>query len=169
MIPRETYLHMFSLSSSCSGTCYRRSTCHPTSKTNTYDLHLQAHTRLNLHILVSAWEPPSRQFARIWKNWAPLWCNFFLWLAAQDKCWTTYRLARHGLEHPKQCLLCDQDGKLSQHILVSCVFAREVWYKVLVMVGLKQYTPSASEANFQKWWRAMEPLVQKEKKKASIY
>jgi hypothetical protein len=33
------------------------------------------------------------------------------------------------------------------------------------MVGLKQYTPSASEANFQEWWRAMEPLVQKERKK----
>jgi hypothetical protein len=38
-------------------------------------------------------------------------------------------------------------------------------YKLLVMVGLKQYTPSASEANFQEWWRAMEPLVQKERKK----
>jgi hypothetical protein len=26
---------------------------------------------------------------RIWKNWAPPRCNFFIWLATHNRCWTT--------------------------------------------------------------------------------
>jgi hypothetical protein len=40
-------------------------------------------------------------YQRIWKSWAPPKCRFYLWLAALKKCWTTYRLARHGIVTPR--------------------------------------------------------------------
>jgi hypothetical protein len=33
-------------------------------------------------------------YKRVWKSWAPPKCRFFLWLAAQKRCWTADRLAR---------------------------------------------------------------------------
>lgn len=37
------------------------------------------------------------------------------------RCWTEDWLAKQGLAHPEQCVLCDQEETL-QHILTSCVF-----------------------------------------------
>jgi len=31
------------------------------------------------------------------------------------------------------CLLCDQEEESIQHILVSCVFSREIWTKILLL------------------------------------
>jgi hypothetical protein len=44
---------------------------------------------------------------RIWKSWMPPKCHFFLWLVAHNKCWTTDRLAKRGMNHPVRCPLCD--------------------------------------------------------------
>jgi hypothetical protein len=45
---------------------------------------------------------------RLWKYWAPPKCKYFLWLAIRNKCWTSDRLERRGLDHPVSCLFCDQ-------------------------------------------------------------
>jgi hypothetical protein len=34
---------------------------------------------------------------RIWKNWAPSKCKFFMWTVAHKKCWTADHLAKKGL------------------------------------------------------------------------
>jgi hypothetical protein len=68
---------------------------------------------------------------RIWKTWAPANCKFFIWLAINNRCWTSDQLAKRGLPHQAACPLCDQDVETINHILVSCVFAREVWSLVL--------------------------------------
>ena len=52
-------------------------------------------------------------------------CMVFLCLAIQNKCWTVDWLAKWGLAHPEQCVLCDQE-EMVQHILTSCVFARQL-------------------------------------------
>jgi hypothetical protein len=44
----------------------------------------------------------------IWKTWVPPRVKFFHGLANLDMCWTTERLARHGLQHRTRCPLCDQ-------------------------------------------------------------
>ena len=84
---------------------------------------------------------------------APPRCKFFIWLASLNQCWTTDRLARRGLDHPDHCPLCDQEDETIQHILTSCVFAREIWFRVLSLVGLQQLTPSQDDLVFQEWWR----------------
>jgi hypothetical protein len=96
---------------------------------------------------------------RIWNTWALPKCKFFLWLAAINRCWTADRLARHCLDHPDKCPLCDQEDETVRHILVSCVFAREVWVQILSLVGLQHLSPSLGEGIFQEWWRLAERRV----------
>jgi hypothetical protein len=45
---------------------------------------------------------------------------FFIWLVAQNRCWTADRLAKRGLNHPNKCPLCDQNAESINHLLVSC-------------------------------------------------
>ncbi|WVZ64360.1 LOW QUALITY PROTEIN: hypothetical protein U9M48_013890 [Paspalum notatum var. saurae] len=59
---------------------------------------------------------------RIWKGWAPLKCKVFLWLAKNNRCWTSDRLAKRGLPHPSACPFCDQSDETIQHILLGCPF-----------------------------------------------
>jgi hypothetical protein len=86
--------------------------------------------------------------SRIWKSWSPPKRRFFLWLAALNRYWTAGHLARQGLEHPEHCLFCDQEEETIEHILLSCVFSREVWYMLLSMLGLQQVAPGLQDKVF---------------------
>jgi hypothetical protein len=102
---------------------------------------------------------------RIWRTWAPQKCKFFIWLASLNKCWTADRLARRGLDHPDKCLLCDQQEETAQHILVACVFARDIWAQILNKVGLLPLAPEITDVVFQDWWRKAEQKVPNSKRK----
>ncbi|KAJ1280495.1 hypothetical protein BS78_04G236900 [Paspalum vaginatum] len=102
---------------------------------------------------------------RTWKTWAPLQCKFFIWLAIKNRVWTADRSLKHGLPHPSVCLLCDQEDESIQHILVSCVFSRETWTKILSSAGLQAVTPQADERSFATWWGCAVSRVPKEKRK----
>lgn len=67
---------------------------------------------------------------RIWKSWAPNKCKMFMWLAVRNRCWTSDRLARRGLPHPDKYPLCDQENETIQHLLISYVVARQVWFSL---------------------------------------
>jgi len=62
---------------------------------------------------------------KLWKSWAPGKCKTFVWLAIRNPCWTADHLQKRDLPHPKWCPLCDQEDENIQHILISCVFARQ--------------------------------------------
>jgi len=70
-----------------------------------------------------------------------------------------------GLPHPPRCPLCDQDDETIQHLLASCVFARQVWVAVLGAIGLLSLTPLHSDEVFQDWWSRVTRQVAKEKRK----
>ena len=62
-----------------------------------------------------------------WQTKAPRRCRFFSWLAIRIRCWTSDRLARRGLPHQDTCPLCNQHDETMQHLLMECVFARQIW------------------------------------------
>jgi hypothetical protein len=63
--------------------------------------------------------------------------------------------------------LCEQQQQqeTSQHLLVGCVFAKEVWFRVLSKVGMQFHAPGIDDEVFQEWWNSAERLTPKCKKK----
>jgi hypothetical protein len=92
---------------------------------------------------------------RILKFWAPSKYKMFMWLVAHKRCWTADRLAQRGLDHPKKCLLCDQEDETIDHLLVACAFARQFWYLVLRQVGLHSLAPEPIDLIFYEWWEKL--------------
>ena len=88
---------------------------------------------------------------RIWKSWAPLRCKFFVWLAIKQRLWTADRLARRGLQHPPACLFCDQAQETAPHLLLSCVFTRQIWTLVFSHLNLVVDVP-VNSSTFSAWW-----------------
>uniref|UniRef100_K3Y117 Reverse transcriptase zinc-binding domain-containing protein n=1 Tax=Setaria italica TaxID=4555 RepID=K3Y117_SETIT len=66
--------------------------------------------------------------------------------------WTADRLTRRGLPHPERCPLCDQVDETIDHLLVSCVFTQQVWFRLLQSVGLHILAPQPDETSFDDWW-----------------
>jgi hypothetical protein len=80
-------------------------------------------------------------YERIWGTWAPSKFRFFLWLTALNRCWTADMLAKRGLDHPERYPLCDQASETLDHILVSCVLAKEFWFLLLQQFRLHCLCP----------------------------
>ena len=78
--------------------------------------------------------------------------KFFLWTAAHKIYWTTDRLERKGLQHRAAYPLCDQAQETIDHLLVSCVFARQLWFSILLKFGLQVLAPNLENENFDEWW-----------------
>ena len=101
----------------------------------------------------------------IWKTWAPLKCKLFIWLAVKNRCWTADKLAKRGLPHPSACPLCDQAAETIQHILIRCVFSREVWTLIFQKLGLLALAPQPGSSSFIRWWCRFRKAVPKELRK----
>jgi hypothetical protein len=86
-----------------------------------------------------------------WKVRAPREHKFFIWLVLQDRCWTNERRHRRGISDDDKCTFCDQASETIDHLLVACVFSREIWFKALRRFGWQTLAP-AQEASFVPWW-----------------
>lgn len=104
---------------------------------------------------------------RLWKSWSPRKCKPFLWLAIKNKCWTVECHAMRGRPHPVQCPLCDHEESI-QHLLTSCVFAREFWCRVLAPLGMSLAAPSRDDLSFADWWRRVSHQTSKDHRKGII-
>jgi hypothetical protein len=58
-------------------------------------------------------------------------CKFFLRLALMGRCWALERLHRHQLQNNGSCALHSQSEESIHHLLLTCVFSPEVWFRVL--------------------------------------
>jgi len=74
------------------------------------------------------------------------------------------RLQKRGLPHPDHCPLCDQEDETVQHILTTCVFARQFWFAVLQPLNLVALVPSRITVSLADWWlrawRKVPPCLQ---------
>jgi hypothetical protein len=55
--------------------------------------------------------------------------------------------------HPETCPLCDQEEENIDHILVSCVFARQFWFSFHQRVHHQELAPQMNTTSFSEWWR----------------
>lgn len=106
--------------------------------------------------------PGARQ---LWKTKAPNKCRFFIWLALHGRVWTAERRHRHGLQPADTCVLCSQQPETLDHLLLQCVFSREVWFKALRELGWQNLTPS-HDAAFVDWWLLSRRQIPKPRRKA---
>jgi hypothetical protein len=51
-------------------------------------------------------------------------------------------------------ICCGQEETLN-HLLVSCVFSREVWFQIMKSVGLQHLAPSHENSSFEDWWEGV--------------
>jgi hypothetical protein len=88
----------------------------------------------------------------LWHADAPPKVRFFFWVALHGRLWTAERRRHHGLQQSASCVLYVQEDKTTDHLLCSCVFAREVWYRHLLAAGWQALTLSQSET-LANWWQ----------------
>ena len=87
----------------------------------------------------------------IWKTAAPPRVRFFFWLTMHGRCWTGDRRFRHGLQDSNACVSCDQAPETMDHILLGCVFSRQVWVICLARVHLQDFV-TVVEDQAMLWW-----------------
>jgi hypothetical protein len=76
--------------------------------------------------------------------------QIFMWLVEHNRCWTANKLARHGMEHPDHCPLCDQQPKNINHLLILHVFTRHIWFER--EVGLQFVLLPGQDSFEDDWW-----------------
>jgi hypothetical protein len=98
---------------------------------------------LGMSSLLGAWE--------VWRASAPPKVKFFFWLALHRRLWTADCKRRHGLQDSAECALYGQEDETVDHLFASCVFAREVWFRVLHPSGWDPLSPTA-HSPLSTWW-----------------
>lgn len=94
----------------------------------------------------------------LWRASAPPKVKFFLWLAMHGRLWTAERRRRYGLQDEDACVLCGQQLETTDHLLLSCFYAWEVWWRVLRHIHLQHLAPNADH-ELRQWWLQMRSLV----------
>lgn len=90
--------------------------------------------------------------------------KFFIWLALRSRCWTNARRRRHNLQNSGPCSLCSQHDETIDHLLLGCVYSREVWFKMLRPLILQRLTPTANSI-LADWWCTSRKSLPKETRK----
>jgi hypothetical protein len=59
---------------------------------------------------------------------------------------------RHGLQQSNLCALCGQESETTDHLLLNCVYSREVWHRLLRSVGFQAWAPQGHDT-LAFWWQ----------------
>ena len=82
----------------------------------------------------------------LWKTWVPPKVKFFGWLSLHDRLWTAARRKRHGLQPDDLCTHYLQTSETTNHLLLHCILAHEVWWRVL-----GTYVPAVEISFLDRW------------------
>jgi hypothetical protein len=66
--------------------------------------------------------------SHIWNWQIPLKLKFFIWLAGKEKILSWEALRHRGWEGPGICPLCKLESEDVHHLMVHCIFTKEVWH-----------------------------------------
>jgi hypothetical protein len=95
------------------------------------------------------------------KTSVPPRCKFFLWLVLLDRCWTVARPHRHNLQEDDSCAFCSESSETLEHLMLTCSYSREIWFKLLQSAGWQHLAPSP-DVKFPDWWFLSWKRVHKE-------
>jgi hypothetical protein len=76
------------------------------------------------------------QWSQLWQAKAENKCNFFCWLALQNKLWTTDRILKHGGQANPTCQLCCTQPESVIHMLSECLYLISVWRFAKKNIGM---------------------------------
>jgi hypothetical protein len=124
------------------------STADPDKFVWTWSANQQYSTSYIAFFLVQSSVPASKELQR---TRTPPSCKFFVWLALLERCWTSERLQCHNMQNSEPCALCSQAPEGIHHLLLGCVYSREVWFRSMRHPGLHHLTPT-SECRPDDWW-----------------
>jgi hypothetical protein len=89
--------------------------------------------------------------------------KFFVWLVILDRCWTAKQRHRHHLQDDANCNLCGQALEFIHHLLLGCVYSREVWARLLRSLELLHLCPTLDTAPTP-WWLDNRRSLSKERR-----
>ena len=84
--------------------------------------------------------------------------KLFYWLGLHGRLWTGDRRKRHGLQDDDLCALCDQASETTDHLLLSCVYSTEVWFRILMRCGRNMLAPTDTDLLLSWWLQSREAL-----------
>ncbi|KAM0827058.1 hypothetical protein ACQ4PT_068438 [Festuca glaucescens] len=85
----------------------------------------------------------------VWNLFAPMAFKIHAWLALRHRCWSTDRLARHGLPSHVTCPLCGVADETIDHISLLCPYAGSIWAGVDATLD---YHLPALALGLSEWW-----------------
>ena len=62
-------------------------------------------------------------------------------------------------------ILSNQEEETINHLLLSCVFSRQIWFSVMQRLGMQVLTPQPDDHSFEDWWDQVSRRVADQAKK----
>jgi hypothetical protein len=75
----------------------------------------------------------------------------FIWTVAHRGVLSGENLRRRGWEGPSRCPLCCQEEEMTDHLLLGCPYAREVWQLTLGLGALAPSLPQETHSLLSNW------------------
>jgi len=83
-------------------------------------------------------------------------------------------VAKDAINLDDSCVLCSQESetidhhlskKAIDHLMTTCVYSREIWYRVFLRLGWSNHVPSPDCISFADWWNSAHKWIAKSDRK----
>jgi hypothetical protein len=91
--------------------------------------------------------------------------KFHLWLALQDRCWTTDRRHCRGLSDDGTCTLCSQCDETIDHLTLAVSSSEKCGFAVLSCISCQHLVPDP-DSTIADWWLRSRVRLTKPRKAA---
>lgn len=103
----------------------------------------------------------------IWKAATEGKHKFFAWLAIQSRVLTADKLLKRNWNCNPFCPLCDQENETVDHLILQCIFSKQVWQYVNDWKLTQVYSIPESNKTLKEWWNDAMARCQVKERKSS--